>query len=96
MIIKLATPFNPGDLDPGRTYTHVRLDAMRIDYVNKFAVATFVRGYLDESTFSPGVHAKFDKIARNSAFEVITEVVCDAGVAALLAIDAKLAGTPEE
>ncbi|HHH29053.1 MAG TPA: hypothetical protein ENK57_12015 [Polyangiaceae bacterium] len=50
MSILLATPYNPGDLDPGKSYTHVELDTFGVQLFARAIEFTFIHGYLDSAT----------------------------------------------
>lgn len=55
MSILLATPYNPGDLDPGVIYTHVELKTFGGDFFANVITFSFVRGTVDGSNnFLPG------------------------------------------
>ena len=55
MSILLATPFNPGDLDPGATYTHVELTRFAGDFQGRVITFEFQRGTMDAANhFVPG------------------------------------------
>lgn len=54
MTIALTTPYDPGDLDPGQSYTHVRILRAVIDNTVPQVELTIVRGFLSGPDFVPG------------------------------------------
>lgn len=46
-MINLTTPYNPGDLDPGQSYTHARIIEFRAALDAKILTICVVYGYLD-------------------------------------------------
>lgn len=53
-MIQLTTAFNPGDMDPGKSYTHVQIHELRWDMPKKQMMVRVVRGYLESSNFVIG------------------------------------------
>jgi len=55
MPIRLTTPYNPGDLDPGKRYTHVDIPSFKL-LRDAAAIEIEVRhGYDDGAGFVPGL-----------------------------------------
>jgi len=55
MSIQLATPFHPGDIDPGVIYDHVELSNFAGDFIGRVISFCFQRGTLDAAgVFIPG------------------------------------------
>lgn len=53
MPILLTTPYDPGSLDPGRSYTHARINEFRFA-IGRFIELRVARGYLDGGVFIEG------------------------------------------
>lgn len=54
MPILLTTPYNPGDLDPGVSYTHSELRLFSGDFRANAITFAFQHGYLDAGSFKWG------------------------------------------
>lgn len=54
MPILLTTAFDPGDLDPGKSYTHVKIVHLEHDVGGGSIRMICKRGYLDGGDFVPG------------------------------------------
>jgi len=62
--IALTTPFDPGDLDTGKTYTHVRIKSVKIDLENSAVELDCEHGYYDDETWVAG--KRFKDLTRKS------------------------------
>lgn len=51
MILKLTKPYNPGDADPGKQYTHLHLELMVYNSSAYMVQLSFAYGTLDDSNF---------------------------------------------
>jgi hypothetical protein len=58
MPIELTTPFNPGDADEGKSYTHVKIVKFSADLSNNLLTATVRYGYFNEEVWVDGVHIR--------------------------------------
>lgn len=56
MIVQLTTPFDAGDFDSSRQYTHARIVSFQADIQNDRSVARFMLGYMDQGAFVPGIY----------------------------------------
>ncbi len=63
-MILLDTPFNPGDHDPGKSYTHLRM-RFEADGDKKIVTIDVSRGYIEDSKFVVGKAAPIRKIIKN-------------------------------
>ena len=57
MTILLDTPFNPGDMDPGKSYTHVDLVSYQPVKGDNMVYMSCMRGYVEDGRFVAGVFA---------------------------------------
>jgi len=56
MPIALQTAYNPGDLDPGKTYDHVELSAFGVEIFARSIYFEFCHGYIDaQGSFAKGL-----------------------------------------
>lgn len=51
MILILSKPFNPGDADPGKNYTHLHLELMVYNSSAYLVQLSYVYGTLDDDNF---------------------------------------------
>lgn len=53
-MIQLTTPYAPGSLDPGQTYTHAKVRGYRVDRAGQFIELDTILGYLTAGLFTEG------------------------------------------
>ena len=53
MPLKLDTPFNPGDIDPGASYSHLQIVSMEWSLAGQITI-TYLFGVIASGTFVPG------------------------------------------
>ena len=58
MPIQLNTPFDPGDMDPGKSYTHVEVDQIEFIRDRKRISFSVNRGYLVGGEFVRGTASR--------------------------------------
>lgn len=58
MPIQLNTPFDPGDMDPGKSYTHVEVDQIEFSRDRKRVNFAVNRGYLVGGQFVRGAASR--------------------------------------
>jgi hypothetical protein len=67
MPIQLTTAFDPGDLDPEKSYTHVKIVHLEHSIVDAFIRLVVARGYLDEGAFVES------QIAKRAIYNIVDE-----------------------
>lgn len=53
-MIQLTTPYDPGSLDPGKSYTHVQIKAFHFSLRNQEIELEVEYGYKENSVFTSG------------------------------------------
>ena len=53
-MIVLSTAFSPGDVDPGKSYTHLRIVEIRINTCKKSIGMLTQHGYMESGEWTPG------------------------------------------
>jgi len=57
MPLLLTAAFSPGDLDPGKSYTHVKVLSFSMSIAHSVIEVTVERGYLDDGAWVKGEKA---------------------------------------
>lgn len=74
MPIRLETPFNPGDLDPGKSYTDVMIEDFTINLVRKRIRLVVARGYQSGGNWVRGKSAILKHEITGDDYDAVTSL----------------------